>query len=54
VENIESIFEMGVSTTSGSGLGLYHCRDIVKKLGGKIYALDNNQQGLEIRVELTK
>lgn len=30
------VFEKGFSTTDGSGLGLYHCRQIMESLGGTI------------------
>jgi signal transduction histidine kinase/anti-sigma regulatory factor (Ser/Thr protein kinase) len=50
----ESMFEMGVTTTSGSGLGLYHARDIVEKIGGKINAIPQQPRGMEIRVEVTR
>ncbi len=50
----ESMFEMGVTTTSGSGLGLYHARDIVERFGGKIVAIPQEPKGMEIRVEVTR
>ncbi|QRN82762.1 sensor histidine kinase [Chloroflexota bacterium] len=52
--NIESIFEPGITTTTGSGLGLYHAKNIVNKLDGSITAIPNQPKGLEIRVELTR
>lgn len=50
----DSMFEMGITTTAGSGLGLYHAKNIVEKIGGKISAIPNQPNGMEIRVELTK
>lgn len=50
----ESMFEMGVTTTSGSGLGLYHAREIVEKIGGRIFAIPQQPKGMEIRVEVTR
>lgn len=35
---IERVFEKGVTTTDGSGLGLYHVRQVVESLGGAIEA----------------
>jgi len=45
---------MGITTTSGSGLGLYHARNIVEKIGGKIVAMLVEPRGMEIRVEITR
>lgn len=53
LENPESMFGMGVTTTPGSGLGLYHAREIVQKIGGKITAIPQSR-GMEIRVEVTR
>lgn len=35
---VERVFEKGVTTTDGSGLGLYHVRQVVESLGGAIEA----------------
>lgn len=35
------IFEMGVSTTDGAGLGLFHIREIMTEMGGAIIAENN-------------
>lgn len=50
----ESMFEMGMTTTSGSGLGLYHAREITGKIGGTISAIPQQPKGMEIRVEVTR
>ncbi|WP_165383825.1 ATP-binding protein [Pseudoalteromonas sp. CO342X] len=34
--DIESVFDMGVTTTDGSGLGLYHVRQVINSMGGSI------------------
>ncbi len=54
LQSVESMFEMGVTTTPGSGLGLYHAREIVEKIGGKITAIPIESRGMEIRVEVTR
>jgi signal transduction histidine kinase len=54
IPNIDSIFEMGITTTAGSGLGLYHARNIVEKIGGKIVAMPIEPRGMEIRLEVTR
>lgn len=53
LDSPEAMFEMGVTTTPGSGLGLFHARGIVEKLGGKIMAIPR-EHGMELRVEITK
>ena len=35
---LERVFDKGVTTTNGSGLGLYHVREVVERLGGAIVA----------------
>ena len=52
--SIDSMFEMGITTTRGSGLGLYHAQHIVKKFDGKITAIPVQPNGMEIRVEVTR
>ena len=54
IPEINSIFEPGITTTTGSGLGLYHSKDIVKRMGGEIEAIDKRPNGFEIRVVLTR
>lgn len=48
----ESMFDLGVTTTTGSGLGLFHCRRIVSDLGGKITAIPLEPKGMELIVEI--
>lgn len=38
LEPIGRVFEKGVTTTNGSGLGLYHVKQVVEELGGIIEA----------------
>jgi signal transduction histidine kinase len=52
--SIDSMFEMGITTTAGSGFGLYHARRIVESIDGKIAAIPIKPKGMEIRVEMTK
>jgi signal transduction histidine kinase len=55
LDNPESMFEMGITTTSGSGLGLYHAREIVERMGGRISAIPPaSGVGMEIQLEITK
>jgi signal transduction histidine kinase len=50
----EEMFEMGMTTTSGSGLGLYHARRIAESLDGKLSAEPRAPRGMEFRLELTR
>jgi signal transduction histidine kinase len=50
----QQIFNLGVTTTAGSGLGLYHAKEIVTALGGTITALPRKQKGLEIRITVMR
>jgi len=54
IADIDSIFDMGVTTTAGSGLGLYHAKQIIEKLDGKIMASTIKPKGMEIKVEVTR
>jgi hypothetical protein len=49
----QKIFEKNISYTGGSGLGLYDAKNIIEKLGGKIYASNKNGR-LRITMEINK
>lgn len=36
-KNYENIFELGYTTTGGSGIGLHHISNILSKINGKVY-----------------
>jgi len=44
------IFEKGVSTTDGSGLGLYHVRQIIEAMGGEITAHRKTGRGAQFEI----
>jgi signal transduction histidine kinase len=48
------LFEKGVTTTSGSGIGLFHVRQIVSDLQGKVSAKNNPERGASIFLEFAK
>lgn len=54
VPSPENIFELGFTTTSGSGLGLYHAKSIVEALGGTIRVLKNKDRGVTFRIEVMR
>ena len=53
-ENIkDKLFEFGKSTTNGSGIGLYHIKDIVEKLDGTIeLSQENSLFGAEFNIRI--
>jgi len=53
-ENIKNrIFDFGVTNTNGSGIGLYHIRDIVGKLDGTIkLSEENSSLGAEFNIRI--
>ena len=49
--NPQAIFNLGETTTlEGFGIGAFHMKEIVEKLGGEIVAIPSEAQGLTIRV----
>ncbi|HHX6450600.1 TPA: ATP-binding protein [Pseudomonas aeruginosa] len=50
----ERIFEKGVTTTSGSGLGLYHVRQLLESMQGSISLHDTNEYGSEFLIRIYK
>ncbi len=54
ISKIDQIFEKGVTTTDGSGLGLYHVRQILGDIGGSITAIPNDDRGLTFEVRISK
>lgn len=49
--SMEEIFELGFTTTNGSGIGLYQCRDIVvNSLGGTIEVSSEEKNGTTFRI----
>jgi signal transduction histidine kinase len=41
----DQIFELGFTTTSGSGIGLYHVKEIINRLNGTLQVLDMEDKG---------
>jgi signal transduction histidine kinase len=57
ISPLDSVFDMGVTTgKSGSGLGLFHVRQVVGTMGGTVEAIpepyDEDHQGAHIRIRL--
>jgi signal transduction histidine kinase len=47
----EELFHSGVTTTSGSGIGLRHAQRIVEDLHGRISIMNNDGRGATIKIE---
>ena len=50
--NPERLFEMGYSTTQGSGLGLYHVRQVLGEIGGSIEVDETDDLGAAFLVKI--
>ena len=53
-KNAGKIFDMGFSTTDGSGLGLHHVSQIVKEMNGEVFLNSAHHQGAEFIVRFRK
>lgn len=53
-DDLSRIFEKGVSTTDGSGLGLYHVRQIIQAMGGEITAYRQEVRGTRFEITLPR
>jgi len=54
INDIESLFDFGVTTTNGSGLGLYYARKYMTELKGKIAMEPNQDKGVTIILTFEK
>lgn len=51
-QNIDHIFDFGYTTTDGSGIGLYHVKEIMESIKGKIFVKNNlPQKGVTFIIE---
>lgn len=53
-EHFGDLFDFGYTTTGGSGIGLYHVRQILKKINGSITANDSIDKGAEFMVKVER
>ncbi|KRE71986.1 ATP-binding protein [Paenibacillus sp. Soil750] len=49
---IGKIFEFGFTTTDGSGLGLYHVKQMIESMGGKITVNNKVEKGVQFILEV--
>lgn len=51
----DRMFDMGYTTTHGSGLGLYHVQQVLGQMGGSIELAENQgQRGTSFKIKITK
>jgi len=54
VRNMEDIFRKGFTTTSGSGIGLYHVSQSLKSMNGGISAAPNDGKGVAFTIKVKR
>lgn len=53
-KNVHKVFDFRFTTTNGSGLGLYHAKDVIEKMGGSISVNNKLKQGVEFILKFKK
>jgi signal transduction histidine kinase len=53
-ENLSNIFNFGFTTLGGSGIGLYHIKEIVERQGGKIKVESELNKGTKFKIDLNE
>lgn len=46
--SLDDVFDIGVTSTMGSGLGLFHAKEIVESLEGTIQLIPNDKKGMNV------
>lgn len=54
IEDLDRLFEKGVSTTDGSGLGLYHVKQVVNEMGGGVSAVTDYKDGAKFTIRFAR
>jgi len=52
--NISDVFDFGMTTTNGSGLGLYHVKEFMNSIESEIEMLKGKTKGIKIRMVFNK
>lgn len=52
--HIKKLFDFGFSTTDGSGIGLYHVKQVVKKMNGTVNINEDIKKGTELLIRFKK
>lgn len=53
-KNIPFLFQIGFTTTDGSGLGLNHAKDVMEDMGGSLIYNENSENGAEFFLAFNK
>ncbi len=53
-KNLPKIFDFRFTTTNGSGLGLYHTKDVIEKMGGSIAVNNKLKNGVEFIIKFKR
>lgn len=53
-KNYDLIFQPRFTTTNGSGLGLYHTKEVIEKMGGRIFVCSSNGKLTEFVIKFKK
>jgi signal transduction histidine kinase/competence protein ComGF len=48
----KTMYNIGVTTTDGSGVGLFHVKHIINDLGGKVLGFNNSDKGATFRLTI--
>ena len=48
--DIPRIFELGFTTTDGSGIGLFNVKSIIERLHGRVDVFTNNNHNVTFRI----
>ena len=51
-ENLGKIFDLGFTTTNGSGIGLYNVKSTIQRMKGEIYVISSQDKGTTFNIEL--
>lgn len=54
ISDINRIFEFGVTTTDGAGLGLYYIKQYVEQMNGTVCAEKNTEKGMSFILRWNK
>jgi sensor histidine kinase regulating citrate/malate metabolism len=54
IRNPEDIFNLGYTTSNGSGIGLNHCKNIVEEMEGNISIKKSEYSGFALEISLPR